>query len=174
MRTCMQKNRRFLRGLLPTVAMAGLLALAGCATQQPYNGGGTSYGTTYGDGYGNGSRVCNQCGVVQSVRQVYVQGGGGNNSHVLGTIIGAVAGGLLGNTVGKGDGRKAATVAGAVAGGAVGNNVAKNISGGGNSTAWQIVVQLDNGRYATVTQRNNPNVQRGDRVQVRNDHVYLQ
>jgi len=32
-----------------------------------------------------------------------------------------VIGGVLGNTVGKGDGRKAATVAGAVAGGAIGN-----------------------------------------------------
>lgn len=170
MQTRMHKNGWLARSLLPAIAMAGLLVLAGCATQRPYNGGNATYGTTYGNGYNNGARACNQCGVVQSVRQVYVQGG--NNSHVLGTIIGAVAGGLLGNTVGKGDGRKAATVAGAVAGGAVGNSVAKNNSGG-NTTAWQVVVQLDNGQYATVTQRGNPNVQRGDRVQVRNDHVYL-
>lgn len=40
-----------------------------------------------------------------------------------GTVLGAIVGGVLGNTVGKGDGRKAATVVGAVAGGAVGNNV---------------------------------------------------
>ncbi|MEO7917232.1 MAG: glycine zipper 2TM domain-containing protein [Dokdonella sp.] len=40
-----------------------------------------------------------------------------------GTVLGAIVGGVLGNTVGKGDGRKAATVAGAVAGGAIGNNV---------------------------------------------------
>jgi uncharacterized protein YcfJ len=39
-------------------------------------------------------------------------------------VIGAIVGGVLGNTVGKGDGRKAATVAGAVVGGAVGHNVA--------------------------------------------------
>jgi uncharacterized protein YcfJ len=32
---------------------------------------------------------------------------------------------VLGNTIGKGDGRKAATVVGAVAGGAVGNGVAR-------------------------------------------------
>ncbi len=50
--------------------------------------------------------------------------GGGNNA--AGTVLGAIVGGVLGSTVGKGDGRKAATVAGAVAGGAVGNHVAQN------------------------------------------------
>jgi uncharacterized protein YcfJ len=40
------------------------------------------------------------------------------------TMIGAVVGGLLGNQVGKGDGRRAATVAGAVAGGVVGSQIA--------------------------------------------------
>ena len=48
--------------------------------------------------------------------------GGGNNA--AGAVIGAIVGGGLGNTVGKGDGRKAATVAGAVVGGAVGHGVA--------------------------------------------------
>jgi len=47
---------------------------------------------------------------------------GGRRS--VATMIGAVVGGLLGNQVGKGDGRRAATVAGAVAGGVVGNQVA--------------------------------------------------
>src|SRR5699024_1084766 len=39
--------------------------------------------------------------------------------------LGAVVGGVLGSTVGKGDGRRAATVAGAVAGGAIGNGVGR-------------------------------------------------
>lgn len=38
------------------------------------------------------------------------------------TLLGALIGGALGNTVGNGDGRKAATIAGAVIGGAVGYN----------------------------------------------------
>jgi len=41
------------------------------------------------------------------------------------TVLGAVIGGALGNTVGKGDGRKAATIAGAVAGGAIAHDAAK-------------------------------------------------
>jgi uncharacterized protein YcfJ len=47
-----------------------------------------------------------------------------NGRRTVATMIGAVVGGLLGNQVGKGDGRKAATVAGAVAGGVVGNQAA--------------------------------------------------
>lgn len=46
-----------------------------------------------------------------------------DDNHTGGTILGAIVGGVLGNTIGKGDGRKAATVAGAVAGGAIGNRV---------------------------------------------------
>ncbi len=46
-----------------------------------------------------------------------------------GTVIGAIVGGALGNTVGRGDGRRAATVAGAVIGGAVGRNVDQNNGG---------------------------------------------
>jgi outer membrane lipoprotein SlyB len=81
-----------------------------------------------------------------------------------------VAGGVLGNQVGKGNGRKAATVAGAVAGGVVGNQFGKR--NGGNDTAWRVVVRLDNGQYATVTQRENPDLRNGDYVEVRGDHVY--
>ena len=40
------------------------------------------------------------------------------------SMLGAVIGGALGHTVGKGDGRKAATVAGAVVGGALGHRLA--------------------------------------------------
>jgi uncharacterized protein YcfJ len=48
----------------------------------------------------------------------------GSGRRTVATMIGAVVGGLLGNQVGKGDGRSAATVAGVVAGGIVGNQVA--------------------------------------------------
>ncbi len=147
-------------------AMTAGLALAGCATA-PYGNNGGYQGQ---NGYGNQNARCQSCGVVQEVQQVYIDGGNGNGG-TLGAIIGAVAGGVLGNQVGKGDGRKAATVAGAVAGGVVGNQVGKR-SGEGNSTAWRIVVRLDNGQYATVTQRENPGLRNGDYVEVRGDQVY--
>ena len=146
-------------------AMTAGLALAGCVTQ-PYGNNGYYQGQSRD--YSNQPAPCSTCGVVQEVQQVYVQDNG--NGGTLGAIIGAVAGGILGNTVGKGDGRKAATVAGAVAGGVVGNQVGKR-SGGGDA-AWRVVVRLDDGRYATVTQREDPGLRRGDYVEVRNDHVY--
>ncbi|WP_291213292.1 glycine zipper 2TM domain-containing protein [Dokdonella sp.] len=51
------------------------------------------------------------------------------SNRAAGTVIGAIVGGVLGSTVGKGDGRRAATVAGAVAGGAIGNNMARGSDG---------------------------------------------
>lgn len=46
-----------------------------------------------------------------------------------GTLLGAVIGGALGNTMGKGDGRAAATVAGAIIGGAIGNRASASDDG---------------------------------------------
>ncbi|WP_066095836.1 glycine zipper 2TM domain-containing protein [Xanthomonas massiliensis] len=43
-----------------------------------------------------------------------------DSNRIAGTAAGAVVGGLLGNQIGKGNGRKLATVGGAVAGGATG------------------------------------------------------
>lgn len=43
--------------------------------------------------------------------------------QILGTVAGAVGGGLLGSMIGNGNGRKLATVAGAVGGGYAGNKV---------------------------------------------------
>lgn len=142
--------------------IAGSMSLVGCAT--PYDRGHYGYQGQSQGGYGD--RYGCQCGVVKDVQQIDTQGG---NDGTLGTVIGAVAGGLLGNQVGKGDGRKAATVAGAVVGGVVGNHVGKS----GSSTVYRISVQLDNGQYVNVTQRDDPRVRRGDYVEVRGDQVYL-
>ncbi len=52
------------------------------------------------------------------------------DGNVGGTVAGALIGGLDGNQVGGGNGRKAATAAGAVAGGFIGNRVDRNHVGG--------------------------------------------
>jgi outer membrane lipoprotein SlyB len=141
--------------------MVAMAALSGCQTQPAYQGQ-----TTYG------YRGCQSCGVVQQVQQVYVQQQGTNNSGI-GTVIGAVAGGILGSTIGHGRGNTAATVGGAVIGGVVGNQVgAANSQPGGTVPAWQIVIRLDNGQYATVTQIPNPGVRPGDYVVINNNLVY--
>ena len=152
--------------LVGALALCATLGLAGCVTQPAY---GPAYsGSNYGYQQAYAPRPCERCGVVQSVQQVYMQSG---NDSGLGTILGAIAGGVLGSTIGKGDGRTAATVIGAVAGGAVGNQVGQRY--GDANVAWRIVVAMDNGQQAVVTQRGNPGVRAGDYVVIRKDRVYL-
>ncbi|MFK2875232.1 glycine zipper 2TM domain-containing protein [Dyella lipolytica] len=141
--------------------MVGMAALSGCQTQPVYQAQ-PAYGY----------RGCQSCGVVQQIQQVYVQQQGSNNAGI-GTVIGAVAGGLLGSTLGHGRGTTATTVVGAVAGGAVGNAIGSQSGTPGSTVpAWQIVVRLDNGQYATVTQVPNPGVRPGDYVVINNNQVY--
>ena len=108
---------------------------------------------------------CGNCGTVVGVEQVRHK-----DKHLgAGTAIGAIAGGVLGNQIGKGDGKTAATVGGAVAGGAIGHQVEKNNRDG--ERAWRFSVDMDNGRQVTVTQGDNPDIQSGDRVRVYNGRL---
>lgn len=50
-----------------------------------------------------------------------------DNNRIAGTAVGAIAGGLLGSTVGRGTGRDLATVAGAVGGGYAGNTIQRRM-----------------------------------------------
>lgn len=59
-------------------------------------------------------------------KNVEVQRSSKDSNRILGTATGAVVGGLLGNQVGKGNGKKVATVGGAVAGGLIGRKVQGN------------------------------------------------
>lgn len=54
-------------------------------------------------------------------------GPNGPNKADTGLAVGAVAGGLLGNTVGKGTGRTLATITGAVVGGIVGHEIGRSL-----------------------------------------------
>ncbi|MGJ7514592.1 glycine zipper 2TM domain-containing protein [Pseudomonas baetica] len=59
------------------------------------------------------------CKDVAVTRQAPVK----DQHQIAGTVVGALAGGLLGNQIGGGTGKKIATVAGAVGGGYAGNKV---------------------------------------------------
>ncbi len=56
-------------------------------------------------------------------------------NRVTGTMLGAVAGGLLGNQVGHGSGKTVATVAGAAAGGYAGNKVQEHMQDNNSTQA---------------------------------------
>ena len=49
------------------------------------------------------------------------------NNQDTGTVVGAIAGGVIGNQFGKGGGRVASTLAGAVVGGIVGNEIGRSL-----------------------------------------------
>ncbi len=139
------------------------LLVAGCA-QQPYRNGYAPQG--YGQSHSVRNQICENCGVVVQVEQVYIE----RNDSTVGTLLGAIIGGALGNTVGHGRGRSAATIVGAVAGGVVGNAMGKR--NGGQIPAWRIVMRMSDGRIATLIQRQQPRLHRGDAVLVRDGRVY--
>lgn len=107
--------------------------------------------------------VCHSCGVVESVHAVTQRGQGSG----LGAAGGAIVGGLLGNQVGGGSGRKLATVAGAVGGAVVGNQVEGNMK---STTTYQVRVRMDDGKMRTVSSGSG-NWQAGDHVKVVKGHL---
>jgi uncharacterized protein YcfJ len=57
--------------------------------------------------------------------------------QIVGSVLGAVAGGLLGNQIGGGHGKTLATVAGAAGGGYAGNKVQENMQNGDTYTTTE-------------------------------------
>nr|WP_154743553.1 glycine zipper 2TM domain-containing protein [Pseudomonas karstica] len=73
------------------------------------------------------------CKDVTVTRQRAVQ----DQHQIAGTVVGALAGGLLGNQIGGGNGKKLATVAGAVGGGYAGNKVQEGMQNRDTYTTTQ-------------------------------------
>ncbi|HEX8614758.1 MAG TPA: glycine zipper 2TM domain-containing protein [Telluria sp.] len=108
-----------------------------------------------------GERWCTHCGNIESVREITQRAQGSG----LGAAGGAVLGGLLGNQVGGGNGRKLATVAGAVGGAVVGNQVEGSLKA---TRSYEIRVRLDDGGSRTFHQQSAAGWRTGDRVKVVN------
>jgi outer membrane lipoprotein SlyB len=105
------------------------------------------------------SALCAGCG---RVTQVQTQTRHGEASGV-GAVGGAVVGGLLGNMVGGGNGKKLATVGGAVAGGYAGNEIEKQQK---SYTVWIVEVQERDGRLRRFERRADPGLRIGDEVRL--------
>lgn len=95
--------------VLAALPLAATAAMASAQTHGPED---------EGRRFSDGSRVvCEEVEVARDTK---------DPNRIAGTATGAVIGGLLGNQVGGGKGKKLATVGGAVAGGAIGRNVQGN------------------------------------------------
>lgn len=103
--------------------------------------------------------ICYDCGRVESVNAIQSQG----EPSGVGMIAGGVIGGLLGNQVGGGNGRKVATVAGAVGGGYAGHQIEKQQR---TVTSYQVRVRMEDGAVRTFSYDNQPHWGAGDRVRI--------
>ena len=98
-------------------------------------------------------------GVVESVRDVRIDG----RDSGVGTAAGAVLGGIAGSEVGKGRGSVAGAVAGAVVGGIIGQSIEKSNS---DRRGIEVTVKLDSGKIIAITQEADEVLRVGDRVRV--------
>jgi len=108
--------------------------------------------------------VCHSCGRVESVQMIQQAA----QPSGIGMVAGAVLGGVLGNQVGGGSGRKIATVAGAVGGGYAGNEIEKQTR---STSTYQVRVRMEGGEVRTFPYAQQPGWSVGDRVRVVDGHL---
>lgn len=145
------------------IALTGVL-LAACGSQpRYYNDNNTS----------NYRSRCDTCGTIDRIERVQVRDHRQDQSGAGGAVLGAVIGGVIGSNIGSGDGRTVATAAGAVAGGVIGYQIQNNNNDRHDlRDAYQFDVNLDDGRWAKVTQLENPGLRVGSHVIIRDGQVY--
>jgi outer membrane lipoprotein SlyB len=178
--------------LLPLLLAAGLTACASNGVQPgivytssaPPAASGPAYPATNGPAYpangpAQGSNaypapaVAGEAGRVVSIREVGLAGagggGGGGNGALMGGLLGAGAGATIGaitsQTLGGGIvGAMIGLVGGAIAGTIASGNYGSSAGYGGRGI--EVTVQRDDGQQVTVAQRDDGDIQLGDRVQI--------
>jgi outer membrane lipoprotein SlyB len=111
-----------------------------------------------------GAKACANCGVVESVHVVEIEGQGSG----LGAVAGGVAGGLLGNQIGKGRGNTVATVAGVAGGAYAGHQVEKHMK---RTQRYDIIVRMENGSTRTFHQATDPGFASGQKVRIESGSI---
>ena len=133
-----------------TLLAAALATLGGCASGT----GGKDYSRDQ-------TRAVQevQMGVVESVREVNIEG----TKTPIGAGAGAVVGGVAGSTVGGGRGSIVGATVGAVLGGLGGAATEEAVT---RQKGVEITVKLDSGRMIAVTQAADETFKVGDRVRI--------
>jgi outer membrane lipoprotein SlyB len=85
-----------------------------------------------------------------------------------GTVIGGIAGGVIGHQIGSGRGNTAATIVGTIGGAVVGNEIEKKQR---QATRYRITVRLDSGSSLIVEDPRDLNLRVGDRVRIEDGHL---
>jgi len=134
---------------LPAAALL-TLAAGGCATSK--SGGAYTREQTR-------QEMVVRNGVVESVREVQIEG----TKSGIGPGAGAVVGGIGGSNIGGGKGQVVGAVIGAVVGGVAGAAIEE---GATRKTGLEITVRLDNGQLTAVVQEGDEAFRAGDRVRL--------
>lgn len=132
------------------LALACIVVLGGCAASQS----GSAYTRTQAR---QAQEV--EMGVVESVRQVQIEG----TKTPIGAAAGAAVGGLAGSNIGGGKGQAVGAILGAVGGGLAGAAVEEGVT---RKPGLEITVRLDSGRLLAVTQEADEAFTAGERVRV--------
>ena len=136
------------------LAIAGVIAasavIGGCAS--------TSSGSVYSGGQARQEQTV-RMGVVESVRQVSIEG----SKSGIGAVAGGVVGGVAGSNVGGGKGSTIGSILGAVAGGVAGNAIEQGTT---KKQGLEITVKLDNGELRAITQEADEAFRPGERVRL--------
>jgi len=98
-------------------------------------------------------------GVIESVRQVKLEG----TKSPVGTIAGGAVGGIAGSSVGSGSGSAIAAVIGAVAGGLAGSALEEGIT---RKDGVELTVKLDGGGLIAIVQEADEVFTVGERVRI--------
>ncbi len=106
---------------------------------------------------------CHECGVVESVDAVKVQG----QTNGLGAVAGGVGGALVGNRIAGNRNRTLGGVVGAVGGGLLGNAIEKHER---TATVYDVKVRMEDGSLRTVRESTSPAV--GEKVRVEADGLH--
>lgn len=134
-----------------SLLLISLAVLAGCATSKS------------GDVYTRDQARREQnirMGVVESIREVLMEG----TKSPVGAIAGAAVGGVAGSTLGGGKGSTIAAVIGAVAGGLAGSAIEEGVT---RKQAMEITIKMDNGQLIAIVQEGDPlEFRPGDRVRI--------
>jgi outer membrane lipoprotein SlyB len=106
---------------------------------------------------------CRECGVVEAVSAVKVQG----QTNGVGAVAGGVGGALVGNRIAGGHNRTLGGVVGAVGGGLLGNAIEKHER---TSTVYDVKLRMEDGTWRTVRESTAPAV--GEKVRVESDGLH--
>jgi outer membrane lipoprotein SlyB len=98
-------------------------------------------------------------GIVDSVRNVLIEG----TQSGVGAVAGGVVGGVAGSNVGQGRGSTVGSVLGAVLGGVAGQAIEEKVS---KKDGLEITIKLDSGQIIAVTQEADEQFHAGERVRV--------